>query len=144
MKTIKLKELEQYQVIGGVEEVKVLVSGKEDKRHRKTKYTAVVNKKGTPAPLMTKERGFVVADGDKYISGFYPVSEYTAARTEAKRLAAELQKDLVLKTIYEVNSERNIKGHITYLAPEEPPVYENYFVSTIPVSTEPVVDVVID
>lgn len=144
MKTIKFKELEKYQVIRGVEEVKVLVSGKEDKRHRKTKYTAVVNKKGTSALPITKKRGFVVADGDKYISGFYPVSEYAAAKTEAKRLASELQKDLILKTIYEVNSERNIKGHITYLAPEEPPVYENYFVSTTTVSPKPENDVVID
>lgn len=146
MKTIKLKELEKYQVIGDVEEVKVLVSGKEDKRARKAKYNAVVNPKGTEVEKLTSERGTIIFDVENgvFVSRHYSVKEYSEAKTEARRLAGENKRPYTLLQVYLVCEARRTKGTAEYIPQTEEAVYENYFVSTIPVSTEPENDVVID
>ena len=78
MKVVKVSELKKnFNVVENVEKVLVLESGKVDKRVRKAKYNAVVNKEGTKVEKLTTERGTIVFDVENgvFVSGFYPVKE---------------------------------------------------------------------
>lgn len=131
MKVVKVSELSKnYNVVENVEKVLVLESGKVDKRVRKAKYNAVVNKKGTEVEKLTTERGTIVFDVENgvFVSGFYPVKEYSAAKTEAKRLAGENKRPFVLLQVYLTCEARRLKGTAEYIPQEDEAVYSEAYV----------------
>lgn len=131
MKVVKVSELSKnYNVVENVEKVLVLESGKVDKRVRKAKYNAVVNKKGTEVEKLTTERGTIVFDVENgvFVSGFYPVKEYSSAKTEAKRLAGENKRPFVLLQVYLTCEARRVKGTAEYIPQEDEAVYSEAFV----------------
>lgn len=131
MKVVKVSELSKnYNVVENVEKVLVLESGKVDKRVRKAKYNAVVNKKGTEVEKLTTERGTIVFDVENgvFVSGFYPVKEYSAAKTEAKRLAGENKRPFVLLQVYLTCEARRVKGTAEYIPQEDEAVYSEAYV----------------
>ena len=136
MKVIKASQLgKDYDVVNGVEKVNVLVDGKVDKRVRKAKFIAVVNKKDTETARMKTTRGYIVYDtvNQIYTSKFYTVKEYAAAKEEAKRLAGENQTSYKLHTIYNTNAERIVKGTAEYFPSKAgEPVYKEAYVVPIP------------
>ena len=131
MKVVKVSELSKnYNVVENVEKVLVLESGKVDKRVRKAKYNAVVNKKGTEVEKLTTERGTIVFDVENgvFVSGFYPVKEYSSAKTEAKRLAGENKRPFVLLQVYLTCEARRVKGTAEYIPQEDEAVYSEAYV----------------
>lgn len=147
MKIIKANQLEKdYNVVNGVEKVKVLVEGKVDKRMRKAKFNAVVNKKDEEVIPMKTKRGYIVFDtvNGVYASRFFTVQEYADAKTEAKRLAGEHQTPYELHTMYCTNAERRVKGTAVYFpSAVNAPVYEEVYV--VPTPKQNVgVDVIVD
>lgn len=146
MKVVKASELNKnYNVVENVEKVLVLESGKVDKRVRKAKYNAVVNKKGTEVEKLTTERGTIVFDVENgvFVSGFYPVKEYSAAKTEAKRLAGENKRPFVLLQVYLVCEARRVKGTAEYIPQEDEAVYSEAYV-VAKTDTEKVEEIVED
>ena len=132
MKVVKVSELNKnYNVVENVEKVLVLESGKVDTRKvRKAKYNAVVNKKGTKVEKLTTERGTIVFDVENgvFVSGFYSVNDYSAAKTEAKRLAGENKRPFVLLQVYLACEARRVKGTAEYIPQEDEAVYSEAYV----------------
>ena len=131
MKVVKVSELKKnFNVVENVEKVLVLESGKEDKRVRKAKYNAVINKEGTKVEKLTTERGTIVFDVENgvFVSGFYPVKEYSSAKTEAKRLAGENKRPFVLLQAYLACEARRVKGTAEYIPQKEEAVYSESYV----------------